>query len=416
MIAGTTYTTNQATHDTGGALVLDLIVILALVVVAGIMSGLTLGLLSLDTMNLEIIISAGDPQDAKNAKKILPLVKRHHLLLVTLLLANAAAMEALPIFLDKMVPTWAAIVLSVTLVLLFGEIIPQALCSRFGLSIGATLAYFVWAVMGLLFIIAWPISKVLDAILGAQHPTYFKKRGELKELITHHGNENVEHGILTMDETTIMKGALDMKDKTAMDVMTPLEKVFMLRVDQKLDQDVVQQIAESGRSRIPIYRETRDHIIGVLLVKYLLSRLLTPYTDTVIDDLVLRKLPTVSGSLSLYDLLNQFQTGKSHMAVVVSPADHMTVLGIVTLEDVIEELIQEEIYDEADISVQQKQQQKALRKSGNSLSSPYLNNNHLSSPSLSPPPLPSGDASVSPPQHEQWKGKSSLNSPKSGLS
>ncbi|KAJ6290972.1 hypothetical protein OIU78_026663 [Salix suchowensis] len=62
-------------------------------------------------------------------EKILPIVKNQHLLLCTLLIGNALAMEALPIFIDALLPAWGAILISVTLILAFGEIIPQALCS-----------------------------------------------------------------------------------------------------------------------------------------------------------------------------------------------------------------------------------------------------------------------------------------------
>lgn len=65
----------------------------------------------------------------KAAKRVLPILQQHHWLLVTLLLANAAAMEALPIFLDALVPAYAAVIISVTAVLIFGEIIPQAVCT-----------------------------------------------------------------------------------------------------------------------------------------------------------------------------------------------------------------------------------------------------------------------------------------------
>lgn len=85
------------------------------------MSGLTLGLLSLDISQLEILIKAGKPNQQKHASKILPIVKRHHLLLVTLLLCNAAAVETMPIFLDKVSNPITAILVSVTAVLIFGE-------------------------------------------------------------------------------------------------------------------------------------------------------------------------------------------------------------------------------------------------------------------------------------------------------
>lgn len=85
------------------------------------MSGLTIGLLSLDPMSLLVVKRAGKPKEKKYAARILMMVKRHHLLLVTLLLANAAAVEAMPISLAKITNEIVAIVVSVTAVLLFGE-------------------------------------------------------------------------------------------------------------------------------------------------------------------------------------------------------------------------------------------------------------------------------------------------------
>jgi metal transporter CNNM len=81
------------------------------------MSGLTIGLLSLDPVNLKILKKSGDETAKKYAKGISPLVKRHHLLLSTLLMANAAAMESLPIFLDRLLHPAIAILISVTAVL-----------------------------------------------------------------------------------------------------------------------------------------------------------------------------------------------------------------------------------------------------------------------------------------------------------
>ncbi|OMO92153.1 hypothetical protein COLO4_17822 [Corchorus olitorius] len=82
---------------------------------------LTLGLMSMSLVDLEVLAKSGTPRDRKHAAKILPVVKKQHLLLCTLLICNAAAMEALPIFLDGLVTAWGAILISVTLILLFGE-------------------------------------------------------------------------------------------------------------------------------------------------------------------------------------------------------------------------------------------------------------------------------------------------------
>eukprot|EP00850_Spirogloea_muscicola_P021745 SM000260S09941 [mRNA] locus=s260:155571:156045:+ [translate_table: standard] len=86
------------------------------------MSGLTLGLMSLGLVDLEVLQRSGSPDEQKQATTILPVVTKQHQLLVTLLLCNAAAMEALPIFLDKMFNPYLAVILSVTFVLLFGEV------------------------------------------------------------------------------------------------------------------------------------------------------------------------------------------------------------------------------------------------------------------------------------------------------
>lgn len=85
------------------------------------MSGLTMGLLSIDIMSLRVMKEGGTPSERRHASRIMPLVKRHHLLLVTLLLANAAAVESMPLFLDRISDPVIAIVVSVTAVLFFGE-------------------------------------------------------------------------------------------------------------------------------------------------------------------------------------------------------------------------------------------------------------------------------------------------------
>ena len=85
------------------------------------MSGLTMGLLSLDMMSLKVMKDGGTDSEKKHARRIIPIVKRHHLLLVTLLLGNAAAVEAMPIFLDRISDPITAILVSVTAVLIFGE-------------------------------------------------------------------------------------------------------------------------------------------------------------------------------------------------------------------------------------------------------------------------------------------------------
>ncbi|KAJ6808006.1 DUF21 domain-containing protein-like [Iris pallida] len=285
-----------------------------LVLFAGLMSGLTLGLMSLSLVDLEVLVKAGQPKDCANAAKILPVVKNQHLLLCTLLMGNALAMEALPIFLDALLPAWGAILISVTLILAFGEIIPQAICSRYGLAVGAKTAGIVRMLVLLFYPVAYPISKLLDWLLGKGHFALMR-RAELKTLVDMHGNEAGKGGELTHDETTIITGALEMTQKTAKDAMTAISNTFTLDINSKLDMHTLGLIMTKGHSRVPIYSGSPTNVIGLILVKNLIT--CRPEDEVPIRNVTIRKIPRVYDDLPLYDILNEFQKGHSHMAVVV---------------------------------------------------------------------------------------------------
>ncbi|MCO5571185.1 hypothetical protein L7F22_024919 [Adiantum nelumboides] len=301
-------------HCCGIAFWLYLIIIVGLVLFAGLMSGLTLGLMSLGLVDLEVLLKSGTLEDQKHAAKILPVVKNQHLLLCTLLIGNSLAMEALPIFLDALVPSWGAILISVTLILMFGEILPQAVCSRYGLAVGAAMTPIVRVLVFLFFPITYPISKVLDILLGKRHAALFC-RAELKTLVNLHGNEAGKGGELTHDETTIITGALELTQKTAKDAMTPITMVFCLEASAKLDMDTMRLIMMKGHSRIPVYSGTPTNIIGLILVKSLLTN--CPEEEMLVRQLTIRKIPRVDENMPLYAILNEFRKGHSHMAAVV---------------------------------------------------------------------------------------------------
>lgn len=347
---------------------------IALVIIAGFMSGLTMALMSMDILNLETLKEAGTPKQQKYAKTIMPLVKRHHLLLVTLLLGNAMAVEAMPIFLDRISDPIVAICVSVSAVLIFGEVIPQAFCTRFGLAIGAIMSPLVYFLMALLFIIAWPLSKLLDCMFGTEHYTLYRRK-QLKVLVDLHSECPEAHNskeqankqeALTYDEALIIKGAIDMNSKTVKDAMLPMKDVFTLTIDDCMDHATMAKLS-AGHSRVPVM-DKNQRIIGILLIKNLI--ILDPDDATPVRDLLngtaFRKVPHIPMDMPLFTLLNLFQTGKSHLCVVTDqefPADDTDdcdlletqssekLVGIITLEDVLEELIQEEIIDETDIFV-----------------------------------------------------------------
>ena len=107
--------------------ILNIAMVCVCIICAGFASGLTQGLLSLDFTEMTIKLRSGTNIEKIQAAKVLPIISRHHLLLVSLMLWNAVATEALPIFLSGLVPEYLAIIISVTLVLFVGEIIPAAI-------------------------------------------------------------------------------------------------------------------------------------------------------------------------------------------------------------------------------------------------------------------------------------------------
>lgn len=235
---------------------------------------------------------------------------------------------------------------------IFGEIAPQSACVRWGLSIGAFMTPFVKILMWVLSPVAWPVAKLLDRLLGEDRGTVYKKAG-LKKLVQLHKSLGTRKERLIDDEVTIINSALDLKEKTVFDVMTPIEDVFTLSADTLLDEKALANILSQGYSRIPIFRPGSDrNFQGMLLVKSLIGYDPHPETRKRIADLNLSPLPETSPATSCLDIINFFQQGKSHMVLVSHyPGQDRGGVGVVTLEDVMEELLGEEIIDESDIFI-----------------------------------------------------------------
>lgn len=208
-------------------------------------------------------------------------------------------------------------------------------------------------VLSLMYImapIAWPTAKLLDYLLGQDHGTVYKKAG-LKTLVDLHRTMGDDGHQLNSDEVTIISAVLDLKEKPVGSIMTPMEDVFTLCADDVLDEETMDLILSQGYSRIPIHAPDNDkNFIGMLLVKMLITY--DPEDCKQVRDFALATLPETRAETSCLDIVNFFQEGKSHMVLVSDhPASDYGALGVVTLEDVIEELIGEEIIDESDVYV-----------------------------------------------------------------
>lgn len=242
---------------------LEITLIVVLLALSGMFSGLTLGLIALDPMGLRIVKNCGTPKEREYATKIEPLRRKGNYLLCSLLLGNVLVNSSLTVFLDTVIGEnmWS-IVISTIAIVLFGEILPQAICSRHGLAIGANTVFITRLVMFITFPASYPLSKILDYLLGKEMGTVYN-REKLMEML----RLTQPYNDLMKEELNIIEGALELRTKMVENVMTPLKDCFFLNSDAILDFDTMTEILESGYTRIPIYENEKTNIVDMLYVK-----------------------------------------------------------------------------------------------------------------------------------------------------
>ena len=228
---------------------LHILLIAILLTLSGLFSGLNLGLMTLDQNDLKVIASCGTKEEKAHAAAISPIRARGNFLLCTLLLGNVLVNATLTTLLDEVTGSGMIAVASATLsIVIFGEILPQAICSRHGLAVGAKTIIVTYIFMAVTSPLAYPISVFLDFVLGEEIGQVYN-REQLIEYI----RVTRDYNRLEDNEVGIISGALALRTKVAGDVLTPLEQVFMLPLDTKLNYGTVSQINARGFSRIPVY-------------------------------------------------------------------------------------------------------------------------------------------------------------------
>jgi metal transporter CNNM len=360
------------------------------------MSGLTVGYLSIDDLVLELRQTNGTEEEKRYAEKVLPILAQRHWLLVTLLLMNAIAMETLPLYLDKVVPEYLAIIISVTLVLFVGEVIPQAICTGPDqVKIASMIAPLTRFLMTASSPISYPIARLLDYLLGEHHKSRFINN-DLKALIelhtlnalqkmdlldhsdgdNSHRKSHVKMG-LDDEQANLMISALEIREKKVYELMIPISHTFMIDYDEVLDNFKLQLILDKGYSRIPVYSDhNTNDIVGLLRIKNLIGIDLTQNKTLRQLGLEIKKPLVISPNLTMIDLLRRFREGKSHMAFITDQVEELEkkyginkdstfvkeegrnlsfkrtsnikIHGIITLEDVLEKMINLDIKDEDD--------------------------------------------------------------------
>ena len=330
-----------------------------LLCLSGLFSGLNLGLMSLDQTELQIVVTTGTESEKNNASTILPVRSHGNFLLCTLLFGNVLVNVLIPLLLDGIPGANGPIAVAGSTfgIVIFGEIIPQAVCSRHGLAVGAKTMFLTKFFMLLTFPLSYPISKILDCVLGEEIGTKYD-RHRLMELLRVTGHETD----LDAKEVNMLTGALVLKETSVKDVMTPIHDCFLLPLDSILNFDTISDIKTNGYSRIPVYEDERSNIQYILMAKDLLF--VDPDDEKPLEEICKfydKPFIKTKSQKPLDKMLEEFRTGERGHLAIVEEGDDNEVIGLVTLEDIIEEIIQAEIVDEDDPVIDNKSKKKRFR-------------------------------------------------------
>ena len=274
--------------------------------ISGTMSGLTVAMFSIDFTRLKVAARVGsrkphsrpghhhapvvlteqERKDRSRAESLLPLLRRGHLTLVTLLVTNTLAMIALPMFLDRMFGPAVALVISVTGLLFFGEVLPQAVFVRHNVAICAACAPLVWFFVFLTGIVSYPMALLLDAAISDTGKEM--KRQRLREIIAlmeetarmqaleATGGSEGEFAAMTSTtphEIRLMRGAMALTESKVSHL--PIVKAansYMLSTNDLLTPALLEKLMMEGYSRVPVYLgSNRQQVVGCLIVKTLIA-------------------------------------------------------------------------------------------------------------------------------------------------
>lgn len=239
-----------------------------------------------------------------------------------------------------------AIIFTVILII-FAEFLPKAIAKRFNYTLSLAFAYPVFFFSALFFVFVWPISKMFQ-LIGKLFTKKAKEEEEIgEEELDEMIDEIEESGELEKDEAELVRGAVDLIDIEAYEIMTPRVDVFAVDVDENIKEKY--EISELLKhSRIPVYENTIDNIIGIIPVKTL-ARLLLSGGEIDVRSLLYRPL-YIPRNYQIVKLLDDFRKDRIHIAIVKD--EYGGTDGIVTMEDIIEEIVGD-IFDETDEVVEE---------------------------------------------------------------
>ncbi|KAL3041860.1 hypothetical protein OYC64_019941 [Pagothenia borchgrevinki] len=325
------------------------VLVVLLLLVCGLLRTVNLSLLWLDPVELYVLHSCGSEEEKRAAKRLEPIRRRGNFLACSLLFLSVLGHSVLGVLLYRALGSiLSAVFTSGFLIFLLAELAPHILCSGYGFQLAPGLTWLAQVCLVLTFPLSCPLGLILDLALRRDITTCGIRERAMEMIRT---SVNDPYSEFVKEEFS--RGML--RSKTVEDILTPLKDCFMLPSSVILDFSTMSEIMQSGYNRVPIYEEERSNIVEILYVKDL--ALVDPddcTPMTTITKFYNHPLHYVFNDTKLDAMLEEFKKGNSHMAIVQKVNNEgegdpfYEVLGLVTLEDVIEEIIKSEILDESD--------------------------------------------------------------------
>ncbi len=323
----------------------SIILFVAIVVLIGLsafFSATETAFMSLNRVKVKNLAQAGN----KKAKRVLRLSDNPDKLLSTVLIGNnivniASASLATVLFVKFFQdngPTLSTVVMTVV-VLLFGEVTPKGIAKE----IPEKFAMAVAGVIAALSVVFAPLSFLLVKLKGGIGKMFkvSADSGITEEELLTIVDEAEQDGGIDSEESELIRNAIEFTDREAKDILTPRIDVTAADIEISVE-DMATLFRQTGFSRIPVYRETVDNIVGIINEKQFYNSLAAGNADI---PALLQPALCVPPSVKISSLLKQMQEKKTHMAVVVD--EFGGTAGIVTMEDIVEELVGD-IWDEHD--------------------------------------------------------------------
>jgi putative hemolysin len=315
----------------------QIVILVILLFFSAFFSGIETALMSLNRIKVNALLK----QDKKGSQALFRIKQNSSRLIITILIGNnlvniGAASLATIIFTNLFGSSGVGVATGVMtfLILVFGEITPKTYASRnaekISLKVARLIEILSTILLPLIFLFEG-ISRVMSVILGGKKSGEEISEEELRTIVT----MGAEEGILNREAASMMHNVLEFKGTRVSQVMTPNESVLMVEEDKKL-KDVLDFIVKTPYSKYPIYSKTRDKITGILYVDEVL-RYLKNKKISVLVKTISRKPFFVPGSKEIGELLLEFEKKKIQMAFVVD--EYGAVSGVVTIEDILEEIV-----------------------------------------------------------------------------